>query len=194
MGVWGTSGVCVYEDMRVWRYVCMGVWVYGDVDGHDILLQILTEEHVTAEEVMSQQSHDHCGEERRGRGESESLIGLRTESELSGEISSGSKSPNLGGGGGGEEEIVMEDGEDSWQAWSEVLKNWDENFKRNGKHIRQMVRDGIPGPLRGMAWQLMCGAQDLHLRDRYPVLLTVSRALEHRNCSGKIFRGGKPMF
>ena len=119
------------------------------------------------------------------RRESDSLVRLRTESELSGEISSESKSPHLiirgeeGGeeGGGSEslerEETLKEEGEDLWLVWSEILKNWDENYKRNLKNIRQLARAGIPGALRGIAWQLMCGAQDHNLRDRYPALLTV---------------------
>lgn len=73
----------------------------------------------------------------------------------------------------GGEEVVKEEGEDLWVVWSDILKNWEENFKRNQKQIRQLVRQGIPGPLRGMAWQLMCGPHDHNLRDRYPSLLTV---------------------
>ena len=134
---------------------------------------------------MSQRSHDPCSEVQMSRRESDSLVRLRTESELSGEISSESKSPHLiirgeeGGeeGGGSEslerEETLKEEGEDLWLVWSEILKNWDENYKRNLKNIRQLARAGIPGALRGIAWQLMCGAQDHNLRDRYPALLTV---------------------
>ena len=109
---------------------------------------------------------------------------LRTESEMSGDVSStGSKSPNQGmgeeGGGGSQpdiEEILgeREDGEDLLKLWSKLLKNWEDNVRKNAKLVRQRAREGIPGVLRGMAWQLMCGAQDHLLRDRYPALLTVS--------------------
>ena len=120
-----------------------------------------------------------------GRRESDSLVRLRTESEMSGEVSStGSKSPNQGvgeeGGGGvcqpDVEEVLggREGEEDSLKMWSHLLKNWEESVKKNAKQVRQRAREGIPGILRGMAWQLMCGAQDHNLRDRYPVLLTVS--------------------
>lgn len=76
------------------------------------------------------------------------------------------------------EELVKEEGEDLWLVWSEILKNWEESFKRSQKQIRRLVRQGIPGPLRGMAWQLMCGAQDRNLRDRYPSLLTVRLSVQ----------------
>ena len=74
----------------------------------------------------------------------------------------------------GEQGSLKEEGEDSWLVWSKILKNWEESFKKNQKQIRQLAREGIPGALRGMAWQLMCGAHDHNLRDRYPALLTVS--------------------
>ena len=51
-----------------------------------LLSQIINEEHVATEEVMSQRSHDQCGEETRGREESDTLTRLRTESQLSGEL------------------------------------------------------------------------------------------------------------
>lgn len=55
--------------------------------------------------------------------------------------------------------------------WSELMKNWDE--KRNGKIVRSLVRQGIPDPLRGVAWQLLSKAQD-HTKKLFPTLITVS--------------------
>ena len=51
------------------------------------------------------------------------------------------------------------------------MKNWDE--KRNGKIVRSLVRQGIPDPLRGVAWQLLSKAQD-HIKKLFPTLITVS--------------------
>ena len=62
--------------------------MYGRIRYAQILFQIINEEHVAIEEVMSLQSQ--CGEGRggegegRGRGESDALVRLRTESEVSG--------------------------------------------------------------------------------------------------------------
>ena len=129
------------------------------------------------------QSVEGGGSGGGGRGESDSLVRLRTESEMSGEVSStGSKSPNQvvgeeGGGGQPDMEDTQgggEDTEDTLRVWSHLLKNWEESVRKNTKQVRQRAREGIPGVLRGMAWQLMCGAQDHNLRDRYPALLTVS--------------------
>ena len=95
---------------------------------------------------------------------------------------SGSKSPGEGGGDRDKqteaekeasEVSTKEEGEDLWMVWSTILKNWEESYKRNQKQIRQLARQGIPGPLRGIAWQLMCGTPDHELRDRYPALMTV---------------------
>ncbi|CAI7995712.1 Ecotropic viral integration site 5 protein, partial [Geodia barretti] len=122
--------------------------------------------------------------------QSDSLVRLRTESEMSGEVSStGSKSPNQGvgeeGGGGGQPDVedtqgVSEDAEDTLRVWSHLLKNWEENVRKSVKQVRQRAREGIPGVLRGMAWQLMCGAQDHNLRDRYPALLTEEYPFERQ--------------
>ena len=73
-----------------------------------------------------------------------------------------------------EEERDKEEGENLWNVWSSLLKNWEESSRRNHKMIHQLVREGIPQPLRAMAWQLLSGAHDTGLRDRYPSLITVS--------------------
>ena len=140
---------------------------------------------VTSHRPLDQSSVEGGGGGGGGMRESDSLVRLRTESEMSGEVSStGSKSPNQGvgeegGGGGGQPDVedtqgVSEDAEDTLRVWSHLLKNWEENVRKSVKQVRQRAREGIPGVLRGMAWQLMCGAQDHNLRDRYPALLTVS--------------------
>ena len=141
-------------------------------------------------DMMSLRSHDRSHDQSwpeissssggggGGKGEGDAAVRLRAESELSEVSSSESKSPSGGGGGverGLEEEVSRE--EDSWKVWSELLRNWEESIRKQQKTVRQRVREGIPGALRGMAWQLMCGAQEHNLRDRYPELLTVRESL-----------------
>ena len=75
------------------------------------------------------------------------------------------------GGRGEKQEWSSE--EDLWQKWSPLLKNWEESERKSQKLIRQLARQGIPAQLRGMAWQLMAGAHDQELKDKYPVLITV---------------------
>jgi len=74
------------------------------------------------------------------------------------------------GGRGEKQEWSSE--EDLWQKWSPLLKNWEESERKSQKLIRQLARQGIPAQLRGMAWQLMAGAHDQELKDKYPVLIT----------------------
>ena len=57
--------------------------------------------------------------------------------------------------------------------WSGLLKNWEESVKKSGKIIKQLVRRGIPDPLRGMAWQLLSGPHNEELKKMYPSLITV---------------------
>ncbi|CAI7995714.1 Ecotropic viral integration site 5 protein, partial [Geodia barretti] len=145
---------------------------------------------VTSHRPLDQSSVEGGGGGGGGMRESDSLVRLRTESEMSGEVSStGSKSPNQGvgeeGGGGGQPDVedtqgVSEDAEDTLRVWSHLLKNWEENVRKSVKQVRQRAREGIPGVLRGMAWQLMCGAQDHNLRDRYPALLTEEYPFERQ--------------
>jgi hypothetical protein len=53
------------------------------------------------------------------------------------------------------------------------MRNWDDIWKKNVKVIHNLVRKGIPGPLRGLAWQMLVGQQVTELKDKYPSLITV---------------------
>lgn len=57
--------------------------------------------------------------------------------------------------------------------WGHLMKNWEEISKKNIKTIHTSVRQGIPDPLRAMAWQLLTGPQYLALKEQYPTLITV---------------------
>ena len=73
-------------------------------------------------------------------------------------------------GGGGERTAE----EELWLTWSTLMKSWEESSKKNQKLIKQLVRQGIPEHLRGMAWQLLADSHDPELKDLYPVFITVS--------------------
>lgn len=62
--------------------------------------------------------------------------------------------------------------EDLWLTWSTLVKNWEESIKKNQKQIVQLVRQGVPNPLRGMVWQLLAGTQE-ELKLKYPELIMV---------------------
>lgn len=62
--------------------------------------------------------------------------------------------------------------EDLWLTWSTLVKNWEESTKKNQKQIVQLVRQGVPDPLRGMVWQLLAGTQE-DLKLKYPELIMV---------------------
>lgn len=62
--------------------------------------------------------------------------------------------------------------EELWQTWSGLMKTWEESAKRQQKLIKQLVRQGIPAHLRGMAWQLLADAYHQELKQQYPLLIT----------------------
>ncbi len=69
--------------------------------------------------------------------------------------------------------------ETQWQQWSELLKNWEETGSKNSKLVRHLTRQGVPEHLRGMAWQLLSNSINSELKEKYPVLITVSHAHIH---------------
>ncbi|XP_065198293.1 EVI5-like protein [Sycon ciliatum] len=61
---------------------------------------------------------------------------------------------------------------DIYQVWGELLSSWEDTQKRKGKQLQRLVRGGIPGKLRGLAWQLLSGAKNhLILPNSYLQLL-----------------------
>jgi hypothetical protein len=62
--------------------------------------------------------------------------------------------------------------------WGDVMRNWDDIWKKNVKVIHNLVRKGIPGPLRGLAWQMLVGQQVTELKDKYPSLITETSPFE----------------
>lgn len=62
---------------------------------------------------------------------------------------------------------------DSYHQWGQLIGNWNDAHRKRPKYVRDMVRRGIPNALRGMVWQLLCGAQDFALKELYPQLIKV---------------------
>ena len=61
----------------------------------------------------------------------------------------------------------------SWQQWSDILKNWEDVFPKNSKSVKHLARQGVPEHLRGMAWQLLSNSINPDLKERYPSLIIV---------------------
>lgn len=74
------------------------------------------------------------------------------------------------------EEVRVE--ADSYHQWGQLIGNWNDAQRKKPKFVREMVRRGIPNALRGMVWQLLCGARDLPLKDQYPQLIRSNSACE----------------
>ena len=68
------------------------------------------------------------------------------------------------------------EGADLYNQWGKVIADWDDMFRKRSKNVREMVRKGIPNALRGMVWQLLCGARDSALKEDYPKLIKVKLA------------------
>lgn len=62
--------------------------------------------------------------------------------------------------------------------WSDVLQKWHLNLSQRPKELSKLVRQGVPEPLRGEVWQLLCEAQEAHLMEQYPVLLSKTASAE----------------
>lgn len=63
--------------------------------------------------------------------------------------------------------------------WSEILPKWHARLDQRPRGLSNLVRLGIPEPLRGEVWQLLCESQQsVHLMDQYPLLLGQSAPTE----------------
>ncbi|CAG9761550.1 unnamed protein product [Ceutorhynchus assimilis] len=53
-----------------------------------------------------------------------------------------------------------DEGEELWAKWSQIVNNWEDQWKRQNTQIREFVRRGIPLHFRAIVWQLLCSAAD----------------------------------
>ena len=65
------------------------------------------------------------------------------------------------------------EGSDLYVQWGQVIGSWNDVFRRKPKNVKNLVRKGIPNALRGMVWQLLSGARDSPLKEKYPLLIKV---------------------
>ena len=72
--------------------------------------------------------------------------------------------------------------------WSNLVKTWEESWKKNPKTIRLLARKGVPDPLRGIVWQLMANASCHELKAKYPSLITVSCSFDFWFLGGSAVR------
>ncbi|XP_031562130.1 ecotropic viral integration site 5 protein homolog isoform X1 [Actinia tenebrosa] len=73
---------------------------------------------------------------------------------------------------------ICDEGDDVYLEWGQLMSNWEYAVKKKPKNVRDMVRKGIPNALRGLVWQLLCGARDSPLKDEYPKLIKTNSACE----------------
>ena len=77
------------------------------------------------------------------------------------------------------EDYVEED--DAWLTWGEIIASWEDIMRRKQKKIKDLVRKGVPNPLRGMVWQRLCQAYESELKERYAELIKVRAKVHHLN-------------
>ncbi|CAB4055650.1 EVI5 [Lepeophtheirus salmonis] len=54
--------------------------------------------------------------------------------------------------------------EDLWSYWGKIISEWESGSRKKVPNFKELVRKGIPHHFRGIAWQLLCGAHDLHVK------------------------------
>ncbi|XP_048377870.1 EVI5-like protein isoform X4 [Stegostoma tigrinum] len=68
--------------------------------------------------------------------------------------------------------------EDTWILWGRLINEWEEVRKKKEKLLRELIRKGIPHHFRGIAWQLLCNATDLPVKNQYSELLKMTSPCE----------------
>lgn len=68
--------------------------------------------------------------------------------------------------------------EDSWILWGRIVNEWEDVRKKKEKHVKELVRKGIPHHFRAIVWQLLCSAQSMPIKDQYSELLKMTSPCE----------------
>uniref|UniRef100_A0A8C7ZQF1 Ecotropic viral integration site 5b n=1 Tax=Oryzias sinensis TaxID=183150 RepID=A0A8C7ZQF1_9TELE len=68
--------------------------------------------------------------------------------------------------------------EDSWIMWGRIVNEWEDVRKKKEKHLKDLVRRGIPHHFRAIVWQLLCSAQNMPIKDQYSDLLKMTSPCE----------------
>ncbi|KHJ45921.1 TBC domain protein [Trichuris suis] len=67
-----------------------------------------------------------------------------------------------------------DDSVDVFEVWSYLVKNWSTELKKNPQRIKQLVRQGIPAPVRALVWQLLSSADHDNARCLYAEFIRAS--------------------
>uniref|UniRef100_A0A7I4Z190 Rab-GAP TBC domain-containing protein n=1 Tax=Haemonchus contortus TaxID=6289 RepID=A0A7I4Z190_HAECO len=70
------------------------------------------------------------------------------------------------------------DGEDLWNVWGDVIRNWEHEIKRNPSTIKMLVKRGIPQHFRTIAWQLLSNASVSTIHEVYSDYMRQSSVFE----------------
>uniref|UniRef100_A0A8C4Q8E2 Rab-GAP TBC domain-containing protein n=1 Tax=Eptatretus burgeri TaxID=7764 RepID=A0A8C4Q8E2_EPTBU len=68
--------------------------------------------------------------------------------------------------------------EAAWPLWGQLVAEWEETTRKGSRGVKELVRKGIPHHFRGIAWQLLCGAQALPVKAQYSDLLKTASPCE----------------
>ncbi|KAK5977519.1 hypothetical protein GCK32_020194 [Trichostrongylus colubriformis] len=87
--------------------------------------------------------------------------------------SGSSDSPRIG-----EQSLPEDDEEDLWTVWGDVIRNWEQEIKRNPAAIKTLVKRGIPQHFRTIAWQLLSNASVSSIHELYSDYMRQSSVYE----------------
>jgi len=68
--------------------------------------------------------------------------------------------------------------EDMWVLWAKIINEWEFWSKKKTSFVKELVRRGIPHHFRGIAWQLLCHAQESIDRPKYAEYIKTQSACE----------------
>jgi len=72
-----------------------------------------------------------------------------------------------------------EHGEESlWTTWGKIINEWDSGGKKKLPLVKDLVRKGIPHHFRGMAWQVLCSADNSEEKLKYAEYMKTQSACE----------------
>ncbi|XP_076347706.1 ecotropic viral integration site 5 ortholog-like isoform X2 [Tachypleus tridentatus] len=68
--------------------------------------------------------------------------------------------------------------EDVWIIWGKIVNDWDNHMKKRHLYVKEQVRKGIPHHFRGLAWQLLCNAQNCSAKEHFAEYIKISSPCE----------------
>lgn len=77
-----------------------------------------------------------------------------------------------------EPSFTEDDEEDLWSVWGDVIRNWEQEVKKNPVTIKELVKRGIPQHFRTIAWQLLSNASVSSIHETYSDYMRQSSVYE----------------